>query len=369
MNFKELKNQEYRGYKEFLLEQIQKGRKICLFGRGGFGQATADEFLKEGIEIAYFIDNNLKIEGEVYRGIECISFAHFLEHKEDYYVIVTMADPEAVVSQLKSNDIVNYDVMVSPYKLKFDMEMKKFGPEEIEQKVQAVAEILADEKSKKVLENIVSSWYCEKFSEQLFSEIYEGNQYFCKDIIKIDGNTVFVDCGAFVGDSFQSFLKNVPSEGFAKAILFELNNFTCEELEKNIKEWCSISEQKKIKIVRKGVSNQNTEISYTMSTSSSSVGGDGTYKAEIVRLDDEISEEHVSLIKMDIEGCEVDALEGARKIIAQHKPTLAICTYHKISDLWEVPLLIKEILPEYKIYLRHHTKTQIETVCYAVYGK
>lgn len=369
MDFKGLKSGEYRGYKAFLLEQTQKDRKICLFGQGGFGQATADVFLKEKIEIAYFIDNNPDIEGKVYRGIECISFARFLEHKEEYYVIVTMADPELVVSQLKSNGIVNFDVMASPYKLKFDIEMKKLGAQEIERKIQTVAEILTDEKSKKVLENIVSSWYCEKFPEQLFSEIYQGNQYFCEDIVKIGGNTVFVDCGAFVGDSFQSFLKNVSGKGFAKAILFELNNFTCEELEKNIKEWCSISEQKKIEIVRKGVSNQNTEISYTMSTSSSSVGGDGTYKAEIVRLDDEISEEPVSLIKMDIEGSEVDALEGAKKIIAQYKPTLAICTYHKISDLWEVPLLIKEILPEYKIYLRHHTKTQIETVCYAVYEK
>ena len=95
-------------------------------------------------------------------------------------------------------------------------------------------------------------------------------------------------------------------------------------------------------------------------------GGGGISKAKIVRLDDELANERVSLVKMDIEGSEAAAIKGCEKLIKKYKPALAICVYHKVTDLWELPLLIKSFVPEYKLYLRHHSKTQIETVLYAV---
>ena len=69
---------------------------------------------------------------------------------------------------------------------------------------------------------------------------------------------------------------------------------------------------------------------------------------------------------MDIEGSELAALRGARQCILENKPKLAVCLYHKPQDMWEIPLMIKEMLPEYKIYIRHHTDLLNETVCYAV---
>ena len=56
---------------------------------------------------------------------------------------------------------------------------------------------------------------------------------------------------------------------------------------------------------------------------------------------------------MDIEGAEMDALIGATELIIDQKPVLGICLYHKFSDLWTIPLYIKKIVPEYKIYIRH----------------
>ncbi len=94
--------------------------------------------------------------------------------------------------------------------------------------------------------------------------------------------------------------------------------------------------------------------------------GSGTQKAQVVRLDDELADERISLVKMDIEGYEAAAIKGCEKLIKQYKPALAICVYHQMSDIWEIPLLIKSIVPEYKLYLRHHSKTQVETVLYAI---
>jgi hypothetical protein len=69
---------------------------------------------------------------------------------------------------------------------------------------------------------------------------------------------------------------------------------------------------------------------------------------------------------MDIEGSEIDALIGAKNTIMKNKPKLAICIYHKNEHLYEIPLLINEWVPEYKLYVRHHGEADAETVFYAV---
>lgn len=74
----------------------------------------------------------------------------------------------------------------------------------------------------------------------------------------------------------------------------------------------------------------------------------------------------VTFIKMDIEGAELESLKGAQKVIQRDKPKLAICIYHKPEDMVELPLYIKELVPEYKFYIRHHSNFINETVLYAI---
>ena len=68
---------------------------------------------------------------------------------------------------------------------------------------------------------------------------------------------------------------------------------------------------------------------------------------------------------MDIEGAEIEALKGAEKTIKRCKPKLAICIYHEYEHLYKIPMMIKEMVPEYKLYMRHHSDTSSETVIYA----
>jgi hypothetical protein len=69
---------------------------------------------------------------------------------------------------------------------------------------------------------------------------------------------------------------------------------------------------------------------------------------------------------MDIEGAEIDALYGAKNTIINNKPKLAICIYHSNEHFYEIPLLIHNWVPEYRIYVRHHSYTAADTVMYAV---
>jgi len=73
----------------------------------------------------------------------------------------------------------------------------------------------------------------------------------------------------------------------------------------------------------------------------------------------------VDYIKMDIEGAELSALNGAAKTIARDKPRLAISAYHKPDDLWVLTDKILELRPDYTLSFGHHTPIQWESVIYA----
>ena len=75
----------------------------------------------------------------------------------------------------------------------------------------------------------------------------------------------------------------------------------------------------------------------------------------------------VDFIKMDIEGAEINALNGARKTIQKFRPKLAIAVYHSIKEHYTIPQLIKEIEPGYRLYLDHFTIHEEETVLFAEY--
>ena len=122
----------------------------------------------------------------------------------------------------------------------------------------------------------------------------------------------------------------------------------------------------KIDLYNMGVGKEKCNINYlSLGTESKIVCNKDAMQGILVKISEHLKNENVGYIKMDIEGAEMDALIGAEKLIKEQKPVLGICLYHKFSDLWTIPLYIKKIVPEYKIYIRHHTDIYLETVCYA----
>jgi FkbM family methyltransferase len=97
--------------------------------------------------------------------------------------------------------------------------------------------------------------------------------------------------------------------------------------------------------------------------SASNLSEAGTVQIEVDSLDNQIKE-NVSFIKMDIEGAERIALQGARKHILMDHPKLAVCCYHKVDDLRKIPEQVLEIRNDYSIYLRHYSNGLHETVMY-----
>lgn len=209
---------------------------------------------------------------------------------------------------------------------------------------------LGDHRSKKVLFGILYNWLY--FEYDILPKITEGNfeDYFDLDLIQCDENEVLVDLGAFTGDSAKAF---IDSYGKYKRIY-------CYDVTESSIEKCreALSGYDNIIIRNKGVGSKKGIMyvkPFGSSGSSNTISNEGTIPVEIVTIDEDI-DEPITLIKMDIEGAEQEAIRGCQRHIVTEHPKLAICTYHNNEDIWKVPKMIYELNPDYKFYMRYNGK-------------
>jgi hypothetical protein len=114
-----------------------------------------------------------------------------------------------------------------------------------------------------------------------------------------------------------------------------------------------------------GLSDTKEVLKFDVSGSSSKISEDGTLIINVDKLDNFINEE-VTFIKMDIEGYEQKAINGAKTLIQKYHPKLAISVYHQKNDFWKIPEQILSIRNDYDIYLRHYTEGISETIMFFI---
>ena len=163
-----------------------------------------------------------------------------------------------------------------------------------------------------------------------------------------------IDAGAFTGDSLQKFY-NRYGERIAGYYAFEPNKENYEKLKATvIKSGLDVD---RVKTYNAGVSDQSIELMVSGKDSGGEfsllITGEDGVSVQTVAIDDlDISVRGKLCIKMDIEGFEMKALEGAKETISRYKPELAICVYHKNDDIADIPAFIRSIAPEYNTLLR-----------------
>ncbi len=90
---------------------------------------------------------------------------------------------------------------------------------------------------------------------------------------------------------------------------------------------------------------------------------------EAVSLDEFVAEQemdHPDYIKLDIEGAEPEALRGARGVITGNRPQMAVCIYHRKEHLYEIPLYLDLLMPDYVHRLAHYSNSFWDTVWYSI---
>ncbi|MCU0849125.1 MAG: FkbM family methyltransferase [Spirochaetes bacterium] len=219
-----------------------------------------------------------------------------------------------------------------------------------------VYELLNDDLSKKTYTDFINSKLNNNY-EYLHDFFYE--QYFLKDLITVSDDEVFVDGGAFTGDTLLSYIKNFGNR-YQKYYAFEPGT-GLPGLRKLIEK----ENIKNVTIIEKGLWSKQDVLHFSTGTQDGRINESGDLEISVDSIDNLCAD--ATFIKMDIEGAELEALKGAAGTINKNMPKLAICIYHKPEDLFEIPLYIKSIAPDYKIFVRHHKyEIGVELVLYAI---
>ena len=191
-------------------------------------------------------------------------------------------------------------------------------------------------------------------------------QYFDLPQMKKTEHEVFVDAGAFDGETAISFMDWCDNKGVVFAFEPEEKNAAlCQKkLEERFK---TVQMTMCGGVCRVGLWDKKETLHFSSGKNGSSkISPDGDMSINVDCLDNLLKDEDVTFIKMDLEGAECKALFGAKETIQKCKPKLAISLYHKPDDVWKIPKLILSFNPEYKFYLRHYSIAASETVLYAL---
>jgi len=350
-----------RNYREEVKELTRQYPLVVFYGCGAILNSIVESWNEYvGIKIDFCCDSDSSKWGSFFCGAKCLSPKELIAIKEECVVFVTIGNFKPVYNFLKErgfpsvNQLYKYDLVASEF-------LSCHDQEEVLSKLCETYQLLGDQKSQKVFDAIVTRVLGDGSNIDIMLDVFEENQYFPPDIIKLTDHERLVDIGAFNGDTIQDFVSRTEGK-FDQVFSFEVSAINFKALQENVRQ---MPEQGRINVFNLGIWDNECDIVYSIGQSQSTVGS-GESKGYVVPLDDVIKDEQVTFIKMDIEGAEPQALRGARNIIQTQKPKLAICIYHDFKHLWEIPLYIKELVPEYKIFLRHHTNLEYETVCYAV---
>lgn len=190
----------------------------------------------------------------------------------------------------------------------------------------------------------------------------DPGQYFNPDFMRFEEEEVFVDAGCKdlgTAKELKRYCKRIR-----KIYAFEPDKANYKDCMNNLR-WF---ESEEVDVINAGTWSSKKTLSFNATADGSShVTDGGETSIDVVPIDEVVdSELKVTFIKMDVEGSELESLKGAKKTIQKDKPKLAICIYHKAEDMITLPLYIKELVPEYKLYLRHHSNGAGETVLYAM---
>lgn len=350
-----------------LIEQ----KNLILFGSGNLGRKIASYFKGKGFKIVCFADNNEAKNETFVDGVIVYTPALAYEKfgNDNLVWVVTIWSPghsftktNEQLQQLGVQNIIPVNNVFQafsndliPY---YHFESPEYYYEQKSKIVEAYSYLIDDESKDQFYKHLkVRVGY--SFTE--LPLVTTDNQYFHPDIIQLTESEIFLDCGAFTGDTLKDYLKfaKVP---FRKYICLEPDPQNLIALNKTI----SSNKIKNVEVFEIAVGDENAELKFEATGGGGAgLSETGSISVECKRIDDFFNEE-ITFIKLDIEGAEISALKGAYNIIQKYRPKLAVCIYHLPSDLWEIILYIKENFPFYNLSVRTHQYDGLDFVLYAI---
>ena len=336
---------------------------LVLFGAGNLGRKTLQGLRRAGVEPLAFTDNNSALWGKAVEGLTVLSpqdAAAKYGRSAAFIMTIwrgegtdTMAERCQPLADLGCEHVLNFGVVFWKYPEAFLPHYSLDLPHKVLTQAGEVRRAFAlweDEASRKGFDALPRP--------------VKHPIYFPDDLVAVAEDEVFVDCGAFDGDTLASFLEE-RGAAFGRFIAFEADPANFRKLGVAVGT-LPPALQEKICVYSLAVGARREKVRFAAMGTESSFVGRGSLEIDCAPLDAILTDLSPTWIKMDIEGSELDALSGARGIIAKRSPVLAVCVYHQQDHVWRIPLLMRELSSDYHFFLRPHLAESWDLVCYAI---
>lgn len=341
-------------------ERLQKETKpIYIYGMGDGAMKIMSVFRQYGIKTSGIFASDDFVRGHYFEGFKVLKLSEVEEIEEDFAVVLAFAAGyEELVNRIKEiskkHTLYVPDVPVIGTGL-FTYDYCLEHSEEIEE----VYNLLADDFSKKIYSSIINF----KISGDIsyLEDITSTKLEIYKEIIKPNLNEHYVDLGAYNGDTIKELLEITRNK--------YVRIYAMEPDKKNFRKLMRYVDGKdNIYTYNNAAWCVDTQLPFSSKSGrQSSLASMGTKYIDSRSVDSILEGREATIIKMDVEGAEREALWGACQTISKYSPRLMVALYHRNEDIYEIPLLVHKLNPKYKLYIRHQLYIPAwETNLYAI---
>ncbi|MBQ8780439.1 MAG: FkbM family methyltransferase [Oscillospiraceae bacterium] len=329
---------------------------IFIYGMGDGALKIMRVFEQYGIPPAGFFASDEFVRGHSFEGHLVHKLSEIEEAVDDFIVVLAFAAGyeslyDRIIEISKRHTLLAPDVPVAGdglFTYEYYLENKD--------KFERVYDMLADEKSRQVYENVINFKISGKI--HYLDECTTPKEEVYSQLVKIKKDSVYIDLGAYNGDTVLEFAETAG--GYRHIYAFEPNRKNFRKLEKNT------AHLENVTSFNAGAWNYSGSIRFTKNEGRMShASASGEVETPCLAVDDGVKEQ-AQLIKLDVEGAEREAIIGAESQISGGADVIC-ALYHRNEDMFAIPLQIHELSPKLKMYIRHQLYIPAwETNLYAV---
>ncbi|MCR5636814.1 MAG: FkbM family methyltransferase [Clostridiales bacterium] len=324
----------------------QSKKPILLYGTGNGADKVLDEMTRLDIKPEGVFVSDDFCRGQSFRGYTVKKLSDFEKAYGDFIIAVCFASClDSVINNIKLISR-RYEVVVPCVPVYGNEILNSDFIKKYFDKINLAYSILEDEKSRDVYYNAIKFQYTGK-TDILFDIESDKDEAF--DILNLGEHESYLDLGAYKGDTIDEFL-HYSHQKYDTITAVEPNPKTYKKL-------CEkVASKSNTVLINAAVSDKCTQISLStkQGRGSTQFCKKTDFSVAAVTVDQICKQHKCSYLKADIEGSEHDMLKGAQYALTELKPKLNIAAYHRCRDIFDIPIIIKQINGNYKIYMRKH---------------
>jgi len=343
----------------------QASLPFVVYGLGQAGQALVDAMLDSGMAVACILDRQKG--GTHYRNVRVLTLDTFLaqENSGEYRCVVGLhnhyVDLQALFKELVSkgfHEVLSLVQFVRRFPIvQFTSYWldTAFDYSALTEKAAQFSKMLADGKSRALLATIMDYRLHGEIAACPHPSLYD--EYTPEDLPRFADKLRLIDCGAHIGTSIEKF----------QAAGYEIEALAAFEPDPGNFGLLSQKSfgQAPTSFFPLGVWSSNVQLRFTAAgTMGSAIQSDGDTLIQCASIDQTLRHFAPNLIKMDVEGAEMEALKGAERTLRQYQPNLCISLYHRPEQLLDIPLYLHSLAPAYTYQLRVHEFNTFGVVLY-----